>query len=98
LSHRVLRWTLAPALLPLVLAANILLASRGGWLYGLLLGVQLAFYMAALCGWLLEQIGVRIKLFYIPLYFCLMNYAVYAGAWRLLRGRQSAVWDKAQRA
>ena len=97
-SHRVLRWTLAPALLPLLLAANALLALGGGWFYAVLLGAQVAFYTAALCGWLLEQIGVRIKLFYIPLYFCVMNYAVYAGAWRLLRGRQSAVWDKVQRA
>jgi hypothetical protein len=47
---------------------------------------------------LLEQLGVKIKLFYIPMYFCLMNYAVYAGAFRLLRREQSAVWEKAQRA
>jgi cellulose synthase/poly-beta-1,6-N-acetylglucosamine synthase-like glycosyltransferase len=97
-SHRVLRWTLAPALLPLLLVANAALALTGGWPYVALLAAQAAFYTAALCGWLLEQIGVRIKLFYIPLYFCVMNYAVYAGAWRLLHGRQSAVWDKAQRA
>jgi cellulose synthase/poly-beta-1,6-N-acetylglucosamine synthase-like glycosyltransferase len=96
-SHRVLRWTLAPLLLPLLLVANVMLAQADGWFYRLLLAAQIAFYAAALCGWLLEQIGVRIKLFYIPLYFCVMNYAVYAGAWRLLRGRQSAVWDKAQR-
>lgn len=55
----VLRWTLAPALLPLLLAANALLALGGGWLYAVLLGAQVAFYTAALCGWLLEQIGVR---------------------------------------
>jgi hypothetical protein len=98
MSHRVLRWTLAPLLLPLVLAANVALAWPGGGLYGLLLGLQVAFYAAALGGWLLEQLGVRIKLFYIPLYFCVMNYAVYAGAWRLLHGRQSTIWEKAQRA
>ena len=109
-SHRVLRWTLAPLLLPLVLLANAVLAAQeaaqqagqqagpGGWLYRTLLAAQIGFYAAALCGLLLEQLGRRVKVFYIPLYFCLMNYAVYAGAWRLLRGRQSAVWDKAQRA
>lgn len=97
-SHRVLRWTLAPLLLPFVLIANMALVATNRWVYGGLLFLQLAFYVAAFCGWLLEQLGVRIKLFYIPLYFCLMNYAVYAGAWRLLRGRQSAVWERAQRA
>lgn len=97
-SHRVLRWTLAPILLPCVLAANVVLATEGSWFYGLLLLGQVCFYAAALCGLMLEQLGKRIKLFYIPLYFCVMNYAVYAGAWRLLRGRQSAIWEKAQRA
>lgn len=97
-SHRVLRWTLAPLLLPVVFAANAVLAAQAGGLYSLLLAAQIGFYMAALCGWLLEQLGRRIKVFYIPLYFCLMNYAVYAGGWRLLAGRQSAVWEKAQRA
>lgn len=102
ISHRVLRWTLAPLLLPLLLAVNLVLAVNlgpaGGWLYGVLLAGQVLFYAGALCGLLLEQLGVQIKLFYIPLYFCMMNYAVYAGAWRLVRGRQSAVWDKARRA
>jgi cellulose synthase/poly-beta-1,6-N-acetylglucosamine synthase-like glycosyltransferase len=97
-SHRVLRWTLAPLFLPLVLVANVALLQTGRPLYALLLGGQILFYGAALCGWVLEQLGVKIKLFYIPLYFCLMNYSVYAGALRLLRGKQSVVWEKAQRA
>lgn len=98
-SHRVLRWTLAPLLLPVVFIANVaLVLLGGGWGYGVLLLGQIGFYAAALCGLLVEQLGVRIKLFYIALYFCVMNYAVYAGAWRLLRKQQSAVWDKAIRA
>jgi cellulose synthase/poly-beta-1,6-N-acetylglucosamine synthase-like glycosyltransferase len=97
-SHRALRWTLAPLLLPLVFAANLLLLGTGSVIYWFFLGAQVLFYGAAMCGWLLEQLGVKIKLFYIPMYFCLMNYAVYAGAFRLLRREQSAVWEKAQRA
>lgn len=97
-SHRVLRWTLAPLLLPAVFAANLLLLRSGTPMYAWLLAAQVLFYGGALCGWLLEQLGVKIKLFYIPMYFCLMNFAVYAGALRLLRRQQSAVWEKAQRA
>ena len=97
-SHRVLRWTLAPLLLPVVFAANVALLQTGSLLYPVLMAGQLLFYGAAICGWLLEQLGVKIKLFYIPMYFCLMNYAVYAGALRLLRRRQSVVWEKVQRA
>jgi cellulose synthase/poly-beta-1,6-N-acetylglucosamine synthase-like glycosyltransferase len=98
ISHRVLRWTLAPLLLPVVFVANLVLLRTGSPLYTVLMGAQLLFYGAALCGWLLEQLGVKIKLFYIPMYFCLMNYSVYAGALRLLRRQQSAVWEKARRA
>jgi cellulose synthase/poly-beta-1,6-N-acetylglucosamine synthase-like glycosyltransferase len=97
-SHRVLRWTLAPLLLPVVFVANLALLETGSLLYGLLMVGQLLFYGAALFGWLLEQLGVKIKLFYIPMYFCLMNYSVYAGAFRLLRRQQSVVWEKVQRA
>jgi poly-beta-1,6-N-acetyl-D-glucosamine synthase len=96
--HRVLRWTLAPLLLPIVFAANLALLPAGIPLYTALMAGQLLFYGAAICGWLLEQLGVKIKLFYIPMYFCLMNYAVYAGALRLLRRRQGVVWEKVQRA
>jgi poly-beta-1,6-N-acetyl-D-glucosamine synthase len=97
-SHRVLRWTLAPLMLPIVFIANVALLRTGSLLYGVLMAGQLLFYGAALCGWLLEQLGVKIKLFYIPMYFCLMNYSVYAGALRLLRRQQSVVWEKVQRA
>ncbi|MFN8464357.1 MAG: glycosyltransferase family 2 protein [Caldilineaceae bacterium] len=97
-SHRVLRWTLAPLLLPIVFVANLALLPTGVPLYTALMAGQLLFYGAAICGWLLEQLGVKIKLFYIPMYFCLMNYAVYAGALRLLRRRQGVVWEKVQRA
>ncbi|MBK8046939.1 MAG: glycosyltransferase family 2 protein [Anaerolineales bacterium] len=96
ISHRVLRWTLAPLLLPVIFLANAGLMGAGV-LYVVLLIGQLLFYGAALAGLMLEQLGLRVKLFYIPMYFCVMNCAVYVGALRLLRGKQSAVWEKAQR-
>jgi biofilm PGA synthesis N-glycosyltransferase PgaC len=98
ISHRVLRWTLAPLLLPLLFLLNARLAVTGSVVYGALFAAQGIFYTMALAGFLLEQLGVSVKVFYIPLYFCVMNGAVYVGGWRLLRGAQSAVWEKAQRA
>lgn len=98
ISHRVLRWTLAPLLLPVLLVLNIVLASRFGGVYTATLTAQGLFYGMAVAGLILEQLGARIKLLYVPYYFCVMNYAVYAGALRLLRGAQSTVWEKAARA
>lgn len=97
ISHRVLRWTLAPLALLLLLLCNVVLALEGGVLYQFLLLAQLLFYGAALAGYYLENRKIKLKLFFIPYYFFLMNYAVYAGFFRYLRGRQSVLWERAQR-
>lgn len=98
ISHRVLRWTLAPLALLLLLVANIGLAFTGSTFYQLLLAGQLLFYTAALAGLLLEKQKLRLKAFFIPYYFVLMNYAVYTGFFRFLRGKQSVLWERAKRA
>ncbi|MCC6281390.1 MAG: glycosyltransferase family 2 protein [Saprospiraceae bacterium] len=97
ISHRVLRWTLAPISLPLLLIFNIILAARGEILYQWLLGAQVLFYAAALMGYLLEQRKMKMKIFFIPYYFCVMNYSMYAGFLRIVRGNQSVLWEKARR-
>lgn len=97
-SHRLLRWTLAPAFLPLIFIVNILLATNGPGIYFVILLIQLVFYGAALTGYFLEQRKLKVKAFFIPYYFCVMNYAMYAGLYRLLRGKQSVLWEKSERA
>jgi cellulose synthase/poly-beta-1,6-N-acetylglucosamine synthase-like glycosyltransferase len=97
-SHRVLRWTLAPLFLPVLLAVNVLLALQGSPFYRGLLVLQILFYSAALAGYLFEKRKMKIKAFFVPYYFCLMNYSMYAGFVRLVRGRQSVLWERAKRA
>ncbi len=98
ISHRVLRWTLAPLFLPLIFLANMLIVLRGGgFVYELLFGAQILFYFAATLGWILETKQLKVKVLFVPYYFCMMNYSVYMGLVRLLKGRQSVVWDKAKR-
>lgn len=98
ISHRVLRWTLAPLFLPLIFLANMLIVLRGGGLYyECLFGAQILFYFAATLGWILETKQLKVKVLFVPYYFCMMNYSVYMGFMRLVKGRQSVVWDKAKR-
>ena len=97
ISHRVLRWTLAPLALLLLLLSNVGLALQGNPFYRFLLLAQLLFYAAAMAGYWLESRRIKLKVFFIPYYFFLMNYAVYAGFFRYLRGRQSVLWERAQR-
>lgn len=97
ISHRVLRWTLAPLFLPILLVVNVLLAARGSFFYQIILLAQIVFYLAALAGYLLERRKLKVKAFFIPYYFCVMNYSMYAGFVRLVRGRQSVLWERAKR-
>jgi cellulose synthase/poly-beta-1,6-N-acetylglucosamine synthase-like glycosyltransferase len=98
LSHRVLRWTVTPFLMLLALILNIIIVAQGRMgIYALLLICQLFFYACALLGWLFEKRQIKVKIFFIPYYFCMMNYAVIAGISRYFAGTQSAAWEKAKR-
>ncbi|MET0391841.1 MAG: glycosyltransferase family 2 protein [Chitinophagaceae bacterium] len=98
ISHRVLRWTVTPFLLILVFVLNgVIAAYTGQWLYIALFALQCLFYGMALTGWLLERRQVKVKLLFVPYYFCMMNYAVIAGIRRYLRRQQSAAWEKSKR-
>jgi biofilm PGA synthesis N-glycosyltransferase PgaC len=96
LSHRVLRWTVTPFLLILVFVLNIFLWNVH-WLYQVLMIGQVGFYLAALLGYFLENKRIRLKLLFIPFYFCMMNYAVILGLIRFLNKGQKGVWEKAVR-
>jgi cellulose synthase/poly-beta-1,6-N-acetylglucosamine synthase-like glycosyltransferase len=103
ISHRVLRWTLAPLGLLLILIFNALLSANIGFfnfssIYTWTFWGQIAFYVSALLGWYLENREIKIKILFIPYYFFIMNYAVYLGFFRYLKGKQSVKWERAKRA
>ncbi len=102
-SHKVLRWTLAPLSLVGLLASNVLiLAGQEAFqlfsFYSLTLILQVVFYGLALFGFLSQNSPVRIRYIYAPFYFTAMNYAVFKGFFRFLKGKQSVLWEKARRA
>ncbi len=97
-SHRVLRWTVTPPALILAFVLNIWIClDSPGAVYQFLMAGQCLFYLMALLGWWAERRSVKIRAFFIPYYFCMMNYAVLAGIFRFFSGKQSAVWEKAKR-
>ncbi|MEX0315057.1 MAG: glycosyltransferase family 2 protein [Allomuricauda sp.] len=100
-SHRVLRWTLTPLLLLLIIPMNYVLAQNEGLfsfgLFSILFWGQVWFYAAALLGWFLENRQIRLKILFIPYYFFIMNLSVYLGFGRYIKGSQSVKWERAQR-
>ena len=101
ISHRVLRWTLAPLSLLLMLVAGLILALHEGifnfGLYSIIFWLQVAFYIAALVGWYLENRSIRVKLLFVPYYFFIMNLSVFLGFKRYLKRTQSVNWERAKR-
>jgi len=102
ISHRVLRWTVAPISLPIIFLLNLWLAYVNGFdnfsnLYTLIFYGQVLFYVMALLGWYLENKKIKVKLLYIPYYFLVMNYAVWMGIKRYFKGQQSVNWERAKR-
>lgn len=98
-SHRVLRWTITPFALIALIPLNILLVILGaGWLYIIILALQMLFYIAALAGHLLAKAGKKNKLLYIPYYFLFMNVNVFRGIHYLYSHKSNGAWEKAKRA
>ena len=98
ISHRVLRWTITPFALVGLFISNMYLLKEPELFYRLFFVGQLLFYGLALIGWRLAARKIKIKAFFVPYYFCVMNYAVFAGIIRHLQGAQSVVWERAERA
>ena len=98
ISHRVLRWTITPFALVGLFISNAWLFGEPTIFYRLFFAGQLFFYGLAAIGWGLAAREIKLKAFFVPYYFCVMNYAVFAGIIRYLKGAQSVVWERAERA
>ncbi len=97
ISHRVLRWTLAPLSILVMFITSLLLAKQGFMVYQVLFVGQIIFYLLAITGFMLENIKVKFKAFFVPFYFAFMNLSVYLGLMKLITGQYDAVWEKAKR-
>lgn len=96
ISHRVLRWTITPLMLPLIFLLNIALINSGVF-YRITLALQILCYIMALAGWYLQSKKSNWKILFIPFYFLIMNYAVYLGFFRYISKAQSVNWERAKR-
>lgn len=102
ISHRVLRWSLTPLCLVLLIPVLTVLAEKDGFLsftlYTTLFWLQLLFYTAAVLGWFLENRETRVKILFIPYYFFIMNLSVVLGFFRYIKNSQSVNWEQSKRA
>jgi cellulose synthase/poly-beta-1,6-N-acetylglucosamine synthase-like glycosyltransferase len=102
ISHRVLRWSLTPLCLVLLIPVLTIIAVNDGLLsfsmYPIFFWLQVLFYAAALLGWFLENRETRVKILFIPYYFFIMNLSVVLGFFRYMKNTQSVNWERSKRA
>jgi len=91
ISHKLLRW-LIPVFMAGAFVANFFLLNFGQ-LHQIIFALQITFYVLALIGWLQSHRPSISKLFYVPYYFCLVNYASLLGIISNYRGEKFAVWN-----
>jgi cellulose synthase/poly-beta-1,6-N-acetylglucosamine synthase-like glycosyltransferase len=101
ISHRVLRWTITPLCLLLLIPTGLFIALDEGLMafgfYSTLFWLQILFYISALLGWYLENRMIRVKLLFVPYYFFIMNLSVFLGFMRYMKSSQSVNWERAKR-
>ena len=102
ISHRVLRWSLAPILLFLLLPLNTILifTTDSPLLYATIWLLQTLFYLMASWGYYLSKKHIKNKILFVPYYFLFMNVNVIRGFnyLRKRRGQAGGAWEKARRA
>lgn len=89
IAHKVLRW-FVPWLLATVLLVNIALALSGNTFYQVSLGLQLAFYVTALCRFV-PWLGT-LRPVTVCYYFCVVNMAAGLGVLATVCGYRFATW------
>ena len=98
-SHRAMRWAVAPFCLPLIFLLNAsIVIINPSMVYQLFMVGQIVFYLLAIIGYYLENKKIRIKLLFVPFYFSFMNYCAIKGYLRYRNGLTSGIWEKVKRA
>ena len=97
-SHRVLRWSITPiALLMLIPVNAALVAMNAGTLYTVIGVLQILFYVAAALGWILSRYGIKQKVLHAIYYFLFMNINLFRGMSYLQSHKGGGTWEKAKR-
>ena len=103
ISHRVMRWAVAPWCLLWIFFINLVLfftqpITQNLSIYSFFMWGQIVFYLMAIIGYVLENKKIRVKLLFVPFYFCFMNYCAIRGYFKYRSGVASGIWEKVKRA
>lgn len=97
-SRRILRWFVAPILLPvLFITSFLLLMNDDAVVYLIVFTCQMIFYFAALSAFILNKYSRLPGWFNAPLYFVFMNSCLVSGSMLYFKNNHSVLWNKSLR-
>ncbi len=91
ISHKLLRWMVPGILIALLLIS--LQLSAAGVMYGVALSAQAVLYSCAAGGYLMRKSNSMPRVFAVPYYFCLVNYASAFGIIEAFCGKTYTTWN-----
>jgi cellulose synthase/poly-beta-1,6-N-acetylglucosamine synthase-like glycosyltransferase len=93
LSHKFLRW-LSLLFMVVIFITNILLLENT--YFAIFFIFQLVFYVLASIGFVLHLREIKVKIFILPFYFCLLNIAAFCGIISIIFKTNYKFWEKAE--
>lgn len=94
ISHKIMRW-LVPWFMLLLLASTLAVYKNHAF-FTFLLIAQLAFYLAAILGYLLPALREN-AVFKLPFFFFQVNFAIADAGVRFLLGKRITMWEPSKR-
>jgi len=94
-SHKIIRW-FVPWLLIVLFLTNLLLMDYIQFYY-IIFFLQIAFYLSALLGYVLNLAKINISVFSVVYYYLVTNLALLIGFIKFLTKKHSYVWDSTPR-
>lgn len=97
-SRRILRWFIAPVLLPMLAIMNFLIVlNEPSSLYLFIFIAQVIFYLSALTGYVMHKFNKQPGWLNAPMYFVFMNSCMISGSMLFFKKNHSVLWDKSLR-
>jgi cellulose synthase/poly-beta-1,6-N-acetylglucosamine synthase-like glycosyltransferase len=90
-SHKVMRWFVP--IFCIIAFFSSLAMSFSSRLYVVFFLGQFLFYTLAVIGFFLEKKGIHKKIFYLPLYFCIVNIAALISMAKVIKGENIVTWQ-----
>lgn len=98
LSHRILRWTLAPLSLLILFFSNFFLViEKNSIFYEYIFTIQLIFYLISIVELIFESFDIRIPIFHLIFSFILMNFASVLALITYPFISKSNIWKRVER-